>query len=173
MTYPWVSSHLRFISTVCLFSCLCHFSFYIPESNGAGGRWRRGGTRDQAGSPPPAYSAFQSYCTNRKEVRRVLTAVTWRTLILAYRSSSPLSIPVNSIQIIFIWHMQKLWQRWVIAKGFGTCFQLYARCTLKLFFFLSFPSCRVAILVRKKKGERKWWKMPRMRCPLRCDSQNW
>lgn len=32
---------------------------------------------------------------------------------------------------------------------------------------------RVAILVRKKKEERKWGKMLRMRCPLRCDSQNW
>lgn len=44
-------------------SCLC-----IPESNGARRRRWRGGERNKARSPPPAYSAFQSYCFNRKEV---------------------------------------------------------------------------------------------------------
>lgn len=83
------------------------------------------------------------------------------------------AVTVNLIQIISIWHMQILWQRWVNVAYW---FEVVSRKCWWFFcdyFFLPLDTFRVAILVRKKKGERKWWKMLRMRCPLRCDSQNW
>ena len=89
-----------------------------------------------------------------------------------YQLSSLVPISVNLIQITCIWLMQILWQRWVIEDSFGYKWN-FDMCTIhiKTLIFLCFVF-RVAILVRKKK-ERKWWKMLKMRCPLRCDSQNW
>lgn len=61
------SSQIAFLTHCSFFHSLC-----IPESNGARGRRWRGGERNKARSPPSAHSAFQSYCSNRKEVGYVL-----------------------------------------------------------------------------------------------------
>lgn len=74
-----VSSHLLYLNFL-FFIFLCHCSHFLSiwtsESNGARGRrWRRG-KGNKARSPAPAYSAFQSYCFNRKEVRQVTAGTT-------------------------------------------------------------------------------------------------
>lgn len=117
--------HLKFLFFIFLCHCSHFLSIWNSESNGARGRrWRRG-KGNKAGSPAPAYSAFQSYCFNRKEVRQVLTGTTtlmlemWcshrATCLFLFTVVFSLPNSVNSIQIIFIWHMLTLWQRWVIG----------------------------------------------------------
>lgn len=83
---------------------------------------------------------------------------------------------VNLIQITYIWHTLILWQRWVLWCNILACYCYLYMNVFKVYTFF-FPClcvcCRAATLVRRTKGERRWRKGLRMRCPLRCDRQNW
>lgn len=163
--------------------CLSPVNFpFTPESNGARGRGWGGGEGNKARSPSSADFTLQSYGSNRKEVR-----------LKQHRSAE---VKVGGLEphgcakfitnyVFFCFYSSKLdtdhlYMAYadIMAKvrhhdGFQMLVNFKLFTWLRLCFCFFFFFFRVATLMTKMKGERIWWKTLKMRCPLRCDSQNW
>lgn len=78
-------------------------------------------------------------------------------LFLVHHLSSLVPISVNLIQIIFIWHMPTLWQRWVIAEGFGHELRYFHKYTLKCSYFKHTLKCSYFFLFLSIYSELPYW----------------
>lgn len=149
----------------CLTALLSHCSSLsaqhaCAESNGAGRRRWRGGEGNKAWSAASAHSAFQSYGSDRKEVGGVHTDETHKchTWFLVHHLSPVIQTTVNLTRITFIWHMPTLWQRWVIAEGFGPQAVCIMLVKILIFSLLPFIFCsELPYWWGRRRGWAKCW----------------